>query len=280
MTVSGPFGGPPTGRDLRSLLINIAAWAVVAVAAIVVDSVALSIVILSLGLAIALAVLLVVARSRRAIAADQERLSGELHRARERIAEVEALSSWGEVTACTGLTSFSKALEISEMHPHEALPNIARSLDFMGNGASKWSKQEKEMREMLERVRDESGRVRMLILNPYSEILKDKPAERSKIITSLKLLDAFRSHKAPLEIRTYDHQPNFRIALIDGELAAIGHYRNYREDSKKSPLLLFRATSREREHPWSFYSPFKLLFEHEWNASSDVDWDRIRRHDA
>lgn len=200
-------------------------------------------------------------------------------REEELVAHLEGLMKWGDLTQCTGLETFREALKDSDLHPHEALETVKRSLDFMGNGASKWSTQTQRMHDMLLRVTDSGGQVRMLILDPSSVVCRDASklqfagdpnAMQRKIVDSLLRLQSLHAEYEALTIRIYDHAPNFRIAVIDSERAVVGHYRHYRHDSADTPLLVFREGP-----PWTFLGPFQHLFEQEWNRAYDVDWNAV-----
>jgi hypothetical protein len=189
--------------------------------------------------------------------------------------------SYPGIDVVTGLRGFRDTLNGSEFHPSLALASINHSLDFMGHGASKWTCEERQFAEMLIRLEDAGshGKVRLLLLNPASDACLDTSAKLfpedplhwpRKIVQSLFVARGVMEHHNNLEITIYDHKPVFRLTIIDGRLAIVGHYRNYHQDSDASPLLIF-----EEGPEWSFSRPFQQLFDTEWKAGRPPDWDAI-----
>jgi hypothetical protein len=260
-------------RFIMSVAAGLAATVLAAVAVVIWKSVEVTIIVLSLLWIVTVVLLAQSRRTARSVRAETAKLSGDLEAALGRVDDGTALEKWTAVTACTGLESFRPALGKSDLRPEEALNTLKKSLDFMGNGASKWSDQAPEMRKMLYRLEGvgEGGKARMLVLNPLGRFLRNNPAERQKILKSLMVLDRLRQDHSNLAVKVYDHRPTFRITLMDGDRAIVGHYRNYQEDSVKSPLLIFFL-----DESWSFFSPFKLLFDHEWKNGKAPDWDKLR----
>ena len=194
--------------------------------------------------------------------------------------EIELFEKWRGIEEATGLEGFRTELGGSDMHPREAIEAVQRNLDFMGHGASKWSAQVDQMAAMLLRLSDTpTGRVRMLVLNPVSDICQSKSRVRyphdpgklpRKILTSLQRLEALAKIHDNLHIKLYDHEPIFRLTIIDHDLVIVGHYRNYLRGSEATPLLVINA-----RFDWTFYLPFNRLFEAEWEAAADVDWEMV-----
>jgi hypothetical protein len=187
------------------------------------------------------------------------------------------------IEAITGLRGVRETLNGSEFHPSTALSGIYHSLDFMGHGASKWTCEERQFADMLIRLEDAGshGKVRLLLLSPASDACLDTSAKLfpedphhwpRKIVKSLFVAREFMSHHSNLEIAMYDHKPVFRLTIIDGRMAIVGHYRNYHRDSDASPLLIF-----EEGPEWSFSRPFQQLFDTEWMAGRPPDWEAIEK---
>jgi hypothetical protein len=202
-----------------------------------------------------------------------------LQAAQRRQIEAE-LSKWIGLEEATGLCEFERELNPSDEHPREKLHTIKFSLDFMGNGGSKWTKQEKQMRDMLNRVGNAGQKTRMLLLDPVSDVCKsasDVLYESPEVIPkrtlkSLRVLDRLRDDYPHLEVKTYDHTPFFRLTLLDGRAAIVGHYKQYRDDSAYSPLMIWLAETCD----WSFYWAFWNYFEAEWEFGKPVTKERLK----
>jgi hypothetical protein len=182
-----------------------------------------------------------------------------------------------------GLVGYAYELTDSEFHPSRALLDVHQSLDFLGHGASKWTDEKDKFVDMLIHLDDQGEKcgVRVLVLNPKSPmcletsalLFPDDPYKwPRKILHSLQVLGALEDKYGKLEVKVYEHKPVFRLTIIDGATAIIGHYRNYRRDSNHSPLLVFSSDA-----DWSFFTPFQLLYDAEWNAALHVDWEAVAK---
>jgi hypothetical protein len=180
-----------------------------------------------------------------------------------------------------GLIGYAYELTDSEFHPSKALLGVHRSLDFLGHGASKWTDERDKFVNMLVHLDDQGEKcgVRVLVLDPKSpmclqtsaQLFPDDPHKwPRKILHSLQVLGALEDTYDKLKVKVYKHKPVFRLTIIDGATAIIGHYRNYRRDSDHSPLLVFSSDA-----DWSFFTPFQLLYDAEWNAALTVDWEAV-----
>jgi hypothetical protein len=194
---------------------------------------------------------------------------------------------WQGITGSTGLSEYRRELKGSDFDPRNVLGTITQSLDFMGHGASKWSRESSKMRGMLLQLMNKGAGcgVRLLVLNPLSDVCRiasrqqapnDHDHHQRKILRSLLRLESLlEDFPDRIAVKLYEHPPNFRITIIDHTQAIIGHYRSREvdiggEDSAESPLLVFDSAAE-----WSFLSPFQLLFDREWDASKDVPWAKI-----
>lgn len=191
------------------------------------------------------------------------------------------LVKWTGLEESTGLCAFEEKMEASKLHPEEQLHVIQFSLDFMGNGGSKWTREEKEMREMLKRLGNVGREARMLLLNPSSNVCKEASKKRfySKItipmrsLNSLKVLDRLRDEYPHLDFRLYDHTPYFRLTFVDGRSAIVGHYKNYQDESDYSPLMVWKADRSD----WSFYHAFAKYFEAEWEKGVPISHEELAK---
>ena len=184
------------------------------------------------------------------------------------------LEKWKGLQATTGLCEFEKELDHSDEHPRAQLDVIRSSLEFMGNGGSKWTEQEGQMRRMLDTVGNAGGTVKMLLLHPGSTVCTERSkavhgsekVQPLKNIRSLRRLTELRKTYSNLEVLVYDHLPYFRLTFVDGNVAIVGHYKHYRADSAASPLVLWEPTA----DGWGFYAAFQRYFEGEWDAGKPI----------
>ncbi len=184
------------------------------------------------------------------------------------------LAKWDGVEEATGLCEFKEELAVSDEHPREQLHRIKFSLDFMGNGGSKWTKQEEQLRDALVRVGNAGKKARMLLLHPDSGVCISASESRyespsvlpMRIVRSLKVLDRLRADFPHLDFRLYNHTPFFRLTFVDERAAIVGHYKQYRADSAYSPLMVWEAERSD----WSFYLAFSKYFDAEWENGDEL----------
>lgn len=194
--------------------------------------------------------------------------------------ESQGLRKWKGLQKATGLIEYWEQLDSSEEHPRSKLAEIHGSLDFMGHGASKWTEQSDEMADMLKRVSDAKKNVRMLLLDPGSDICsqmsknrcEDADALPRKIVHSLLRLRKLKQNYPILHVRLYEHKPHLRLTFVEGRTVIVGHYQEYKYDSKDSPLMVWE---RGVKFPWSFYTPFIGYFDEEWNAVEPISWSYV-----
>jgi hypothetical protein len=206
-------------------------------------------------------------------------LVGALVLQREERRRLEAkLAHWDGIEI-TGLCEFEAELDRSDDHPREQLDTITFSLDFMGHGGSKWTGQEAKMRQMLSEVGNARQKARMLLLNPASTVCISASQSRegsnttlpTQILRSLRVLDRLKGDFPHLEFRLYEHTPFFRLTFVDERAVIVGHYKQYRENSAKSPLMVWE---REQSN-WSFYQAFSKYFENEWDSVKPLAPDEL-----
>jgi hypothetical protein len=201
----------------------------------------------------------------------------ELEKANAVLAE---LRRWENLEAHTGLCDYWRRLDASEERPRERLDRIHRSLDFMGHGASKWTGEREKFAEMVNRLADNNfGQVRMLLLNPDCESSREKSKRRfngdarrlpRRIVQSLLILRQMQQIYGNLSVKLYTHVPHFRLTVVDGQTVIVGHYREGKDDSARTPLIAW-----EKNSDWSFFTPFEGYFAHEWHLAEEVDWPAI-----
>ncbi len=176
----------------------------------------------------------------------------------------------------TGYVTFYTKLEDSEYYPDKCLPRINRYLDFMGNGASKWTWKisPENLKNALDRIEENGGEARFLTLNPLSEKVSNEDSKR-QIIESLRCLrrnQRQRNNEDTLKIKVYDHSPQFRLTFIDKQVLVIGHYGG--GDSNNSPLLEFRGD----KNSWNFYNAFSDYYQRQWDDyAKEPNWEEIEK---
>ena len=197
------------------------------------------------------------------------------------------LRRWEGIEKATGLVDFWPALRGSPEHPSEKLSAINHHLDFMGNGGSKWSEEKEKMEQMLARVGERDGQVRMLLLRPDCEVCKqaskisfegDEKFLPRRNTSSLIELEDLKQQFPHLEIKLYEHAPFFRLTFADKKTVSVGHYQEYWQDSTKTPLLLLE--DEHAENDWSFFVAFSRYFKVEWRLGQTIrptELDRLAK---
>jgi hypothetical protein len=193
--------------------------------------------------------------------------------------ELSTLEKWRDIEKFTGLIEYAAELSSSDERPKEKLPEIDFELRFMGNGGSKWTRESAEFQEMLRTTAENHGTVRLLLLDPTcqaciagSQARFDNNVDQpKKIVESLCRLKPWERRWGHFEVKLYSHTPHFRISLINNSYAVLGHYREYKNDSDESPLLVF---TRE-DIKWTFYRPIDGYYRNEWDNAEWVDWEKV-----
>lgn len=182
---------------------------------------------------------------------------------------------WRGLEKITGLQGYIEKLEDSSYHPSVCLPKVNRYLDFMGNGASKWTRESHLLRRMCKHTRASGGQIRFLILDPASEACREAHQvtgidQRPKILKSLRILCELQKEFSHFHVRLHNRIPEFRLTFIERRFVSVGHYRYFREDSKDSPLHLYTD-----ESDWSFFKPYSMYFDNAWEGAMIADWKAL-----
>lgn len=191
----------------------------------------------------------------------------------------ETLIETTAMSKSAGFITVHEKLFDSPYFPEKCLPDIEHHLDFMGNGASKWTWKisPENLKNALDRISQNNGKARFLILNPLDEKSVIDESSKKNIVLSLKQLNILKrqlSKKNALEIKVYNNIPQFRLTFIDQRILVIGHYGGkHRGDSNESPLLEFCGD----DNVWSFYHAFSDYFEREWHSAMEPDWEQIEK---
>lgn len=170
-----------------------------------------------------------------------------------------------ETENALGILETYNKLEDSKANPQVCMSTVDSSLDFLGNGASKWSNHLGLFEEMLKRIGNR-GEVRFLLVDPIKNKHPDEEISKRSARSILNLWDIKTANPTiKFDIRLYEHNPFFRVTFIDREELFIGHYRgNYHSDSKDSPVLNIVSKGVQ----WTLFHPFRAYFENEWTHSA------------
>jgi hypothetical protein len=160
-----------------------------------------------------------------------------------------------------------------------SLQLVTNSLDFLGIGAYKLTKEKAEFEAAIQRCSRESRPVKFLLCNPTNAELEEiarqagkDPAEyRSRVVESLRSIAALRNLRdRNIEVRLYDRLPLFRLMFIDGWLCLASHYVFGEGDGGKWPQLL--VSTQGRQVKTSLFYPFERYFNSLWQASEIWDF--------
>lgn len=178
---------------------------------------------------------------------------------------------WRDIEKVTGLVKYVPKLEGSGYHPHEMRANVKSSLDFMGNGASKWTTNSEKLENMLKELKYRKSKARFLITNPLSIVYGDGQNEvikeyKKKVAKSIRTFcELQKTYPDELEVKVYEHIPQFRLTFYKDSVA-VGHYRGpEKKDSRDTPLLIFQL-----ECDWSFYKALEFHFDVEWASATGI----------
>lgn len=157
-------------------------------------------------------------------------------------------------------------LRQSKLEPLECISQTVSRLCFAGVLATKWvadSYVRAEFARLLERLDNNDGSVRFLLLDPESDSYRRFSTLRwssggTQPIDMLRSLSA--DHRC-FQVRLYDALPTFRIVLIDRSIVSFSPY--LMESSTERARTGWRAPHvvLDRTAPWPLASTFETLFE-------------------
>jgi hypothetical protein len=166
-------------------------------------------------------------------------------------------------------------LRRSKLEPQECIRQTVSQLCFAGILATKWvadSYVRAEFTRLLERLDNNGGSVRFLLIDPESESYR-RFSQLRWSEGSVQPVDVLRSlgaaHRS-FQVRLYDALPTFRIVLIDQSIVSF------------SPYLMDRGTDRartgweaphivlDRTAPWPLARTFETLFSETWRTATPL----------
>lgn len=189
---------------------------------------------------------------------------------------INALESVGltEATFTTDHSSFSYV---------EAISAAQFRFSLLGVGADKVTANKAEFDDMVERIIDNNGLIRLLLLDPncYYMVINQRrddelQALRKAVRNSLlRISEVIRTYQCQtrIEIKSYfalthDHMPPFRLTFVDNERCVVSPRKfSKRDQSEIQPQLIFsRATTRIGS---GYYGAFNDYFESAWRQATE-----------
>ena len=162
----------------------------------------------------------------------------------------------------------------------KALSMASSSLDFLGIGASKLTKETDQFEKAVDRC-DRTGRpIRFLLSNPENRDLEriaqkagvDQNAYKQRVTESLRAIANLKNNRAKnIELRFYREMPAFRLMFIDEQICLASHYIFGKGDGSQLPQLHIIRQS-ESQDVNSLYYGFQQYFEYIWEQSEPWDF--------
>jgi hypothetical protein len=148
------------------------------------------------------------------------------------------------------------------------------SLDFLGIGASKLTREE-EFEKALLRCRPDTP-TRLLLLNPTDMNLKsaakragkDEHEYKELVLNSLrKITEVKKRRELNVEVRFYKETPVFRLMFIDRYICLLSYNVFGEGDGSQLPQLHVLRAPETRREVTSFYYPLEQYFRRLWESS-------------
>lgn len=170
--------------------------------------------------------------------------------------------------------------------------NLQRSLQlchnelwFLGLGASKLSKLEKDFEAAIKRChrKDGTATVRFLLVKPENPLLTKaakqagrNPQEYTKNVQEslekIRKLKVEKDYNIEVRFLSPGAEPLFRLMFIDNTYCFVSYYVFGEGDGTQLPQFYVSKGARDRDVE-TFYYPFRSYFEQLWNASERMDFN-------
>ncbi|MCU1268865.1 MAG: hypothetical protein JWN74_159 [Acidobacteriaceae bacterium] len=156
----------------------------------------------------------------------------------------------------------------------------SNSLDFLGIGAGKLTREMPSFESALQRCHRSHTPIRFLLSRPNNPELQSiarqagrDPEEYQRTVRqSLRVIAQQRNDRARnIEVRFYDRLPLFRLMFIDGWFCLASHYVFGEGEGSQWPQLHVRRIESQRDVS-SLYEPFRRYFEELWNKATQWDF--------
>jgi hypothetical protein len=161
-----------------------------------------------------------------------------------------------------------------------SLDLCSNSVDFLGVGASKLTKESVPFDRAMQRCHRIHTPIRFLLSAPTNPQLRKiaqqagvDPEEYQRTVReSLRIIAHQKVDRARnIEVRFYDKLPLFRLMFIDGWLCLASHYVFGEGEGSQLPQLHIRRKRSERDVR-SLYEPFRRYFEELWDEATVWDF--------
>ena len=158
----------------------------------------------------------------------------------------------------------------------ECMKHSHRHLAFLGIAATKWTRDETRLCDMLRHHASRGGGARFLLLDPDSPACQEFNSIKQNNDTSLadiirdsvrRLIQLRDNHHLPIEVKYYSSQPIFRITILDESTIIVGLYSHSSSTGQDTPQLFFEHGSSE----WSYYYAFNALFASMWRTAASAN---------
>lgn len=153
------------------------------------------------------------------------------------------------------------------------IDKVNNTLSFLGVNGKKWAKETEAFTDLMKRLllRRQTNQIRFLLLNPDCKNALNFNEGRNYAHTDFiddlnNTVEFFRNLKEKsgldIQLRLYDHMPNFRVSIIDQSIAVLGTYSTMSIDGLDAPQMVFKTTSE-----WSLAHNLTAYFEYLWDES-------------
>ncbi len=162
------------------------------------------------------------------------------------------------------------------------------SFAFQGVGAEKLTRDFDIFQSMVSRCGTPANPVRLLLISPDVNWLKDGAARRGlgrssfsdKQIQSLQRIARIKAeYSGHITVRFYSSRPVFRMMFANSEICWLGHYtesaalpgeNEYAEQSNSSVVL---RKPEGKAPDQQLYGALEMFFEEQWETSKESEWD-------
>jgi len=160
-----------------------------------------------------------------------------------------------------------------------ALSLCRNTLDFLGIGASKLTKEE-EFENAILRCKG-TRPIRFLLCKPEDEQLeiaatkfgREKQAYQEHVINSIRIIASLKKKYPNIEVRFYQEFQWFRLMFIDDSICLFSYNLMGEGDGSQLPQLHLATRQGEREAD-NFYHVFARYFSDLWNKSEAWDFHK------
>lgn len=175
-----------------------------------------------------------------------------------------------------GLEQCTTTLKGTNFEPKKCMEKIKKQLYFSGICGNKWignSEGLKNFQDMLNRVADNNGQVRFLLINPNCESFK-KMIKKQNGESHIEVFHKWKTlvmDNSCLNVRCFNDLPSFRMQFMDNSKMAMTKYHYQKNEYEKynkgwnSPQLIINSNAS-----FSFYNVFEKYYLNEWNNGIDI----------